>query len=145
MHSMETPLRLPASTSVVFDTNVLISTFVFPGFAAEVYDFCAIHFELYTSEWILNEFDRKLENKFGYSSERRLRIIDIIRERHTVTVPNNTMPTDCRDVDDNNVLQASLFVSADFLIAGDIDLLDLNRIDMTTIISPKVFYELYIQ
>lgn len=141
---METPLRLLASTSVVFDTNVLISTFVFPGFAAGVYDFCAIHFELYTSEWIVNEFDRKLEEKFGYSPERRSQIIDVIRERHTVVVPTNEMPTDCRDADDNNVLQASLFINADFLVTGDRDLLDLNRVGTTTIISPKAFSELYI-
>ena len=51
--------NLTPSTRVVFDTNVLISTFVFPGFAANVYDHCALHFELYTSEWILSEFDKK--------------------------------------------------------------------------------------
>ncbi|QJD78082.1 putative toxin-antitoxin system toxin component, PIN family [Spirosoma rhododendri] len=142
---METPLRLPASTSVVFDTNVLISTFVFPGFAADVYDFCVIHFGLYTSEWIVSElFNRKLDVKFKYSPERRSQIIDVIRERHTVVLPTNEMPTDCRDADDNNVIQASLFVNADFLITGDRDLLDLNRVGQTKIISPKAFFELYI-
>ena len=56
---METPLRLPATTSIIFDTNVLISTFVSPGFAANVYDFCALHLELFTSEWILIGLSQK--------------------------------------------------------------------------------------
>ena len=141
---MEAPLRLPASTSVLFDTNVLISTFVFPGFAAEVYNYCALFFELYTSEWILSEFDEKMEHKFGYLPERRNHIIDTIRERHIVILPTNDLPTNSRDPDDNNVLQAALFINADFLITGDRDLLDLERVNTTEIISPKLFFERYV-
>ncbi len=135
---------LSASTSIVFDTNVLISTFVFPGFAAKIYDHCALHFELYTSEWILNEFDEKMEYKFGYLPERRNRIIDTIRERHSVTLPTNDLPTDSRDSDDNNVLQVALFIKADFIITGDRDLLDLEKIGNTEIINPKTFFDRYV-
>ncbi|MBD2756116.1 putative toxin-antitoxin system toxin component, PIN family [Spirosoma validum] len=138
---MEAPLRLPASTSVVFDTNVLISTFVFSGFAAEVYNHCALFFELYTSEWILSEFDEKMDHKFRYLLEQRKRIISAIRERHIVVAPTNDLPTDSRDPDDNNVLQVALFIKANFLITGDRDLLDLEIIDNTEIVSPRIFFE----
>lgn len=142
---MQTPLRLPASTSIVFDTNVLISTFVFPGFAANVYDHCALHFELYTSEWILSEFDEKMEHKFGYLLERRNRIINTIRERHTVIFPINNLPANSSDPDDNNVLRVALFVEANFLITGDEKhLLILERVETTEIISPRTFFDQYI-
>ena len=141
---METPLRLPASTSIIFDTNVLISTFVYPGFAAKIYDHCALYFELYTSEWILSEFDGKMEDKFRYSPERRRRIIETIRERHIITSPTNDLPTDCRDPDANNVLQVALFIKTDFIITGDRDLLDLGAIGKTEIINPKTFFERYV-
>lgn len=101
---METPLRLPATTSIVFDTNVLISTFAFPGFAADVYNYCVLHFELFTSEWILDEFNEKMEHKFRYPPELRNRIIDIIRERHIIAFPTNDLPTESMDPNDNNVL-----------------------------------------
>ena len=135
--------NLPSSTRLVFDTNVLISTFVFPGFAAKVYDYCALHVELYTSEWILSEFDEKMEQKFGYLPERRNRILETIRERHLVTMPVNDLPTDSRDPDDNNILQIALFINANFLITGDRDLLDLTKIGNTEIINPKTFFERY--
>lgn len=142
---MGTPLRLPASTSIVLDTNVLISTFVFPGFAADVYDFCSLHFELFTSEWILTEFDEKMKDKFGYSPERRDRIIETIRERHIVASPTNDLPTNSRDPDDNNVLQVALFTNVNFLITGDAKhLLPLKKVGETVIISPRAFYEQYI-
>ena len=135
---------LPSSTRVVFDTNVLISTFVFPGFAVDVYNHCALHVELYTSEWVLSEFDEKMEHKFRYLPERRSRIIDTIRERHTVTLPTNDLPTNSRDPDDNNILQVALFVEADFIVTGDRDLLDLGKVNNTEIINPKTFFERYI-
>jgi len=134
---------LPTPARVVFDTNVLISTFVFPGFAAKVYDYCALYFELYTSDWILNEFAEKLEHKFGCSHELRTLIIDTICERHIVANPTNKLPTDSRDPDDNNILRVALFVDANFIITGDQDLLDLQRIANTEIISPKLFFERY--
>ena len=70
-----------------------------------------------------------MEHKFGYLPERRDHIIDTIRERHIVIFPTNDLPTDSRDPDDNNVLQAALFINADFLITGDRDLLDLERVN----------------
>lgn len=111
--------NLSSSTRIVFDTNVLISAFVFSGFAAAVYDHCALHFELYTSEWILSELDEKMERKFGYSTERRASIIQTIRERHIVVAPTNILLSNSIDPDDNNVLQAALFIEANFLITGD--------------------------
>ena len=136
---------LPSPTRIVFDTNVLISTFVFPGFAADVYDFCALHFELFTSEWILTEFDEKMNDKFRLSSEMRIRIIDTIREKHVVLSPTNDLPTDSHDPDDNNVLRAALFIDAHFLITGDAQhLLPLKKVGGTTIISPQDFYNRYV-
>ncbi|GAB3552708.1 putative toxin-antitoxin system toxin component, PIN family [Spirosoma fluminis] len=137
---MQTPSRLSASTALIFDTNVLVSTFVFPGFAADVYDHCALRFELYTSAWLLNEFNEKLEYKFGYSSERRNRIIETIKERHNIIAPTNDIPTASVDPDDNHVLRAALFVKADFLITGDKEhLLPLKRVETTEIVSPREF------
>lgn len=139
------PSDIDIETRVVLDTNILISTFVFPGFSARVYDFCAIYADLYTSEWILSELDEKMENKFKYNHERRQRISQTIRERHTVVYPTNQLPTDSVDPDDNNVLQAALFVDANFLITGDEKhLLPLKKVGNTEIVSPRDFYDRYI-
>ncbi|RCR70302.1 putative toxin-antitoxin system toxin component, PIN family [Larkinella punicea] len=143
---METRPSLLASTVIVFDTNVFISTFVFPGFSAKVHDFCAVNFQLFTSEWILNELDEKLGlPKFRCSIERRSAINEIIRIRHQVVFPDSELPTVCRDADDNHILQVAQFVDADFIITGDRDLLDLITFEKTQILSPREFYNRYIQ
>ena len=36
---------------IVIDTNVLISSFLFGGLSAEVFDYCYIFHEIYISEW----------------------------------------------------------------------------------------------
>lgn len=142
---METRPELSAATSIVFDTNVFISTFVFPGFSAKVHDFCAVNFKLFTSEWILDELTTKLElPKFRCPAERRSAVIHTIRMRHKVVLATNELPVACRDADDNHILQLAEFVRADFIITGDADLLDMLKFGETEIVSPRVFYERYI-
>jgi putative PIN family toxin of toxin-antitoxin system len=143
---METRPSLSSSTVIILDTNILISTFAFPGFSAKVHDFCAVNFKLVTSEWILNELDGKLGlPKFRCSIERRSAINETIRIRHRVVFPDNELPTTCRDPDDNHILQLAQFINADFIITGDRDLLDLINFEKTKILSPREFYDRYIQ
>ncbi|GAB3914929.1 putative toxin-antitoxin system toxin component, PIN family [Larkinella knui] len=143
---MEMSPALSASTVIVFDTNVFISTFVFPGFSAKVHDFCAVNFQLFTSEWILNELDRKLGlPKFRCSTERRSAINELLRIRHQVVFPDNELLAACRDPDDNHILQLAQFVNADFIITGDRDLLDLVQFGAIEILSPREFCDRYIQ
>ena len=142
---METPLRLPASTLVVFDTNLLLSAFIFKKFSGEVYQYCADRYSLYTSEWMLAELFRKLESrKFKLPLTLQKSILEQVTKDAKLVFPTNDLPTDSRDPDDNNVLQIALFVKANFIITGDRDLLDLKEVGGVTIISPSDFHERYI-
>ncbi|MBC3788622.1 putative toxin-antitoxin system toxin component, PIN family [Spirosoma utsteinense] len=142
---METPLRLPASTVVVFDTNVLLSAFIFKKSPGEVYQYCAERYTLYTSEWLLNELARVLRrDKFKLPLALQNAILAQVRSDAQLVLPTNDFPADSRDPDDNHVLQAALFVQADFIITGDRDLLDLGQVGGVTITNPASFYERYI-
>lgn len=142
---METPVRLPASTSVVFDTNALLSAFIFKKTPGEVYQYCAERYTLYTSEWLVNELAKVLKrDKFNLPLALQEAIIFQVKSDAQLVFPTNDLPTDSRDPDDNNVLQAALFVKADFIITGDRDLLDLAQIGGVMITNPASFYERYI-
>lgn len=54
-------------------------------------------------------------------------------------VPNNQMPTICRDANDNAILQLCEYVNADYLLTGDKDLLVLNNFGNTKILKPSAF------
>ncbi len=136
---------LPASTSIVFDTNVLISAFIFKKSTVEVYQFCAERYSLYTSEWMLAELTEILsKTKFKLPVSLQEDILSQVKADAQLVYPTNELPTDSRDPDDNNVLQVALFINADFVITGDGDLLDLGTIGNTEIINPKTFFDRYV-
>ncbi len=143
---METPARLSASTSIIFDTNVLVSAFVFKKEADRVYQYCVERYNLYTTQWILTELQGVLSrSKFKLPQHLQDAILNQVRLDFQILNPTNDLPTDSLDPDDNNVLQAALFVDADFIITGySKHLLPLKRVSNTEIISPREFYERYI-
>ncbi|GAB2599751.1 putative toxin-antitoxin system toxin component, PIN family [Spirosoma areae] len=136
--------NLLPSTKILFDTNVLISAFIFKKFPGEVYQYCAERYSLYTSEWMLEELTGILRGaKFKLPLSLQEDILLQVRADAQIVSPTNDLPTDSRDPDDNNVLQVALFIEANFLITGDRDLLDLENVSNTKIISPKTFFDRY--
>lgn len=144
---MSPPLRSLASFSIIFDTNVLVSAFVFSGKAKAIYHYCAERHTIFTTEWLLAELQDVLSReKFGLPTPLQREILDQIMSDSQLVHPNNDLPTDSVDPDDNYVLQATLFVNAGFLITGDTKhLLPLKQIGNTEIISPTNFYERFIR
>ena len=137
---------LVSSTKILFDTNVLVSAFVFKKSAGQVYQYCAERYVLYTTEWMLSELRQVLSrNKFRLPESIQDDIISQVRADAQLVFPTNDIPTDSSDPDDNYVLRAALFVEANFLITGDEKhLLVLQRVEATELISPRAFYERYI-
>lgn len=90
---------------IVLDTNVLISAFVFKGFSAKVFDYCATAQTIILSPWILDELKEKLSQKFGINSSEVEKIHQLLLEVAEIIEPKNEAPTVCRDKDDNNILQ----------------------------------------
>ncbi len=130
---------------IVFDTNVLLSSLLFPGFSTKVYDFCAAQYNLISSNWILEELEEKLTGKFKLSDEQAERYLSLLHERMAVVYPFNELPTICRDADDNHILQVADYIKADYIISGDKDLLVLGNYEQTKIVSPRQFYDLNIE
>lgn len=129
---------------IVFDTNVLLSAFLFKGFSAKVYDYASVKFTLYSSEWILEEVKVKLITKFEIPEQKANEVLRTVKLKTFIKNPTNEMPEICRDKDDNNILQIADFVMADFIITGDTDLLILKKYKNTIIITPRKFYDLII-
>lgn len=126
---------------VVLDTNVLISAFVFKGFAAKVFDYCIAQTTIILSPWIIEELTDKLLNKFELDQTLFDEVQTLLLEKVTIVTPTNKIPQVCRDKDDNHILQIAEFVKADFIITGDKDLLELNSYNTIPIINPRTFLD----
>lgn len=129
---------------ILFDTNVLISAFVFKGFSAKVYDHCALLHEMLTSYWILDELREKLMYKFNFSEAEVNVVLELITERTETFTPVNALPDILSDKDDNNVLRAAEFAKVDYLITGDKELLNLQSFGNFKIISPRAFHDMFL-
>lgn len=121
---------------VVFDTNIYISAFVFPGGNAEQAWFRAIHydFELYTSIAILAELAKKLQEKFDWEKQKIAQLITHISRiaRVLKTTPSINI---LADTPDNRILECATEGKAKLLVTGDKHLLKIGHYEDIKIIK----------
>ncbi|MFN8282594.1 MAG: putative toxin-antitoxin system toxin component, PIN family [Chitinophagales bacterium] len=127
---------------VVIDTNVFISSIVFKGKARQVYDFCIENTDIFISDFIIVELSNTLHIKFNLPKSQVKLIIKSMLNIIENIKPTTVLPTVCRDLDDNNILQLCETIEADFLITGDNDLLVLKKYLSTKILNPTDFLHL---
>ena len=126
---------------VVFDTNVLISAYLFAGIGKMVIDYCIDNheIEIVLSRTILNEFNRVLIDKFRYSDEDARMTIETVALVSEIVEPATFDTQICRDPDDDAILGTAVAGNADCIVTGDNDLLVLERFRGVDIIAPSDF------
>lgn len=115
---------------VVFDSNVFVSAFVFPGGQGERAFLLAVRqrFEFHTSVAILTETAGVLRRKFGQDDEDVKQALRQISHAAVVTKPTSTLRV-VDDAADNRILECALDNGADLIVTGDRHLLKLRRFE----------------
>ena len=127
-------------TRAVLDTNTWVSGLGWGGPPGDVVEAAlAGRFEIVTSPALLDELRRvlaypKLAAIFGDVDE----VIELIALASHVVRPTLTLDL-VRDPDDNRVLEAAITGSADAIVTGDADLLDLQLVEGVRILTPADF------
>lgn len=124
---------------IILDTNVYISSFIFGGNARLAFDVSFLEHEVYVSDFILQEISRVLKGKFGLEQIRLNKLINALSIQAVNIKPVGTIPTVCRDVDDNNILWLAETCNSDYIVTGDKDLLTLISFKGTQIVHPVDF------
>lgn len=127
---------------VFLDTNVLASAFATRGLCADLYRSLLAEHEIATSEFVLEELQRVLTLKFKTPESLASELIVSLRDRALMVEPGALPEIEIRDPDDLNILAAALSCSAQVLITGDKDLLELPPIDRLSIRTPREFWEM---
>ena len=127
---------------LVIDTNVLIAAFIARGTCHELLEHCALRHTILISDFILNEFETKLVSKFGFTTEEAAAATTLVRTRAVLHSPEPLSERVCRDRDDDNVLALAVATSANCIVTGDKDLLDLAEYQGLPIIAPGRFWRL---
>lgn len=119
---------------VVFDTNVLLSMFVFADsrFAPLRAEVDAAHWLAYTRADCLDEFRRVLDySMFKLEPERQLAAFEayvaVVRQADAAQAADTAVLPKCKDKDDQKFLELARDIGADWLVSSDKALLKLNR------------------
>ena len=123
---------------VVFDSNIIISGFLFGGHPAQLLEYAlgnSIH--AFTSLPILDEVRDVLQRpKFELSSEQALTLIEELHYLCDVVTPTKRVRVISADPDDNIILECAQEVNATLIVSGDSHLLDLGRWKGINIANP---------
>lgn len=129
---------------VVFDTNIYLSGLIFSGSnPALILDLAGKRkFELYCSNFIINEIRRNLIIKFGYDEAVAEQFIEEILKITTIIIPRRKVNIIKNKESDNRILECALAAKADYLVTGDKKhILPLGKIVKTKIISASDFVD----
>lgn len=124
---------------IVLDTNVLIAALIARGVCHELLEHCVLRHTVVTSDFILEETQEKLIEKFGYPAELAAEAVGLLRTRMKVVSESALTSPVCRDPDDDNILAAAISGDCDCIITGDKDLLVLKKYEGVDIFSPRDF------
>jgi len=132
---------------IIFDTNIYFSAIGWDGKMLDLVIYCFKNddISIFSSQEISEEIHEKLKSqKFQKLVKDKvggsfiIEVLDlIVQNSQIVTV--STKLNICRDPKDNKFLELAQTVSADYLITGDKDLLDLRQFEATKILKPSEF------
>jgi putative PIN family toxin of toxin-antitoxin system len=133
--------------TIVFDTNALISAAILPNSASrKAFTHATQKFQLALSTATLDELVGVIErphlDKYFGGTNTRFSFLMLIAQL-TDMCETHSIITDCRDPDDNKILELAVDANAKIIVCGDNDLLVLNPFRDIEIMRPHEFLEKY--
>lgn len=127
---------------VTIDSSVLIAATAFPGVCTQLLDAVAERHELMISDFILDEVQRKLREKAGFSEEEILTVMTRLRRVSSLAETATVEKGLCRDATDLPILGTAVAAKAMFLVTLDKDLLVLGEFQRVRVVRPGEFFRL---
>lgn len=127
---------------ILLDTNVLVAAFATRGFCFDILQLVLAEHRLLVGETVLEELERILADKVQVPAVRVGELVAFVREQAEVVAPAEAAPWPAADADDRWVVAAALVGSADVLVTGDRDLLDVGSAAGLRIVTPRALWEM---
>ena len=126
---------------IVLDTSVLIAAHISrAGVCSELLEDIIVRHELVLSEFILGEFERKLDTQFMFPASARREAERFLRQIASIVVPQPIPEDACRDIHDLPVLGTTVAARASCLVTVGRDLLAIGSFRDFVIIKPGQYW-----
>ncbi len=125
---------------LVLDSNIYIAAFATRGLCSDIFEYCIKNCEIVSCKEIKAEVKNKLIKKIKIPKKIVEEILHFISEKTISFIPQKVSIDACRDKNDLMVQGLALAVNAKYIVTGDKDLLVLNKIGKTKIITPREFW-----
>ncbi len=126
---------------VVLDSNVISAAFSAQGLCHLLFEVILQTHEFVLSPELLKEIEKCFIQKIKLPEKRTKEIINLIKFNSIFLNDEPSLGLICRDPEDIKVLSLAIQSQAECLITGDKDLLVLKKINHTTILTPRDFWE----
>ena len=128
---------------IFFDTNVYVAEALLGDAAERMLEAtCKASWRIFTSPYVLDEIERVMVERLGFSRRFALLTRRRARRRAILVEPAASRHQVPRDPDDSPVLQAALAAGADYLVTNDTDLLWLSPYEGLRILAMSDYYRL---
>jgi uncharacterized protein len=132
---------------IVFDTNALISAAILPNSASrKALTLATQKFQLALSQAALEELVGVIErphlDKYFGSTNTRFSFLMLVAQLSDMC-ETHSIVTDCRDPDDNKILELAIDANAKIIVCGDNDLLVLNPFRGIESLRPHEFLMMF--
>jgi len=130
---------------IVLDANIFVSSFFWGGNPRSVLErVIAGTDELFITKEILDEIESVMGRpKFHADKEKTAYFINSIEEIGNKIIPKRHIKNGSRDKKDNKYLECGITAHVDYIISGDIHLLELKEYNKIKILSAKDYLDIF--
>jgi uncharacterized protein len=124
---------------IVLDANIFISSFFWGGNPRSVLDRVIKGIDkLFITKEILDEIESVLiRPKFHIDKEKAAYFISSIEEIGNLVIPKKQINNASRDKTDNKYLECGITADADYIISGDVHLLEIKEYKTIKIVTAR--------
>ena len=126
---------------VFLDTNVIASATATRGLCSDVFRTVFEFHDLIVSEHLFDELRRILRDKFGATPTMIADVIWLLQQDTILAASKPFAEVRLKDPADIAIVSAAINGSADILVTGDKEILDLKSVDTLKIITPRQFWD----
>jgi putative PIN family toxin of toxin-antitoxin system len=129
---------------VVLDANIFISSFFWGGNPREVLQRAISKLdELYISKEILNEIENVMGRKKFHAEKNEIDYyISSIEEIANKITPKKMIKNGSRDKTDNKYIECGIAGNVDYILSGDIHLLEIKKYGAIPIVTAREYLEI---